>query len=81
MALYATLKARGAKIIEAPVLRAYKCYEMVVEDNFDFRFQNPNGWPATDSTTVHWEYASSHPLSSVCAKMRVPATLQGAATS
>jgi uncharacterized glyoxalase superfamily protein PhnB len=36
-ALHAELKARGAKIIEAPMLRAYNCYEMVVEDNFGFR--------------------------------------------
>jgi catechol 2,3-dioxygenase-like lactoylglutathione lyase family enzyme len=35
--LHAELKARGAKILEAPVLRVYKCYEMVVEDNFGFR--------------------------------------------
>ena len=48
-ALHAELKARAAKIIEAPVLRVYKCYEMVVEDNFGFRlcfsmdFQNSNG--------------------------------------
>lgn len=35
--LHAELKARGAEIIEAPVLRVYKCYEMVVEDNFGFR--------------------------------------------
>lgn len=35
--LHAELKARGAKIVEAPVLRVYKCYEMVVEDNFGFR--------------------------------------------
>jgi hypothetical protein len=35
--LYEELKARGAKILEAPVLRVYKCYEMVVEDNFGFR--------------------------------------------
>jgi uncharacterized glyoxalase superfamily protein PhnB len=35
--LYAELKARGAKIVEAPTPRVYKCYEMVVEDNFGFR--------------------------------------------
>ena len=35
--LHAELKSRGAKILEAPVLRVYKCYEMVVEDNFGFR--------------------------------------------
>jgi len=35
--LYAELKARGAKILEAPALRVYKCYEMVVEDNYGFR--------------------------------------------
>lgn len=31
-ALYAELKAKGAKILEEPVLRFYKCYELVVED-------------------------------------------------
>jgi catechol 2,3-dioxygenase-like lactoylglutathione lyase family enzyme len=31
-ALYAELKAKGAKILEGPVLRFYKCYELVVED-------------------------------------------------
>jgi glyoxalase/bleomycin resistance protein/dioxygenase superfamily protein len=35
--LHGELQARGAKIIEAPVLRVYKCYEMVVQDNFGFR--------------------------------------------
>jgi len=46
-ALYAELQSRGAKIIEQPTMRVYKCYEMVVEDNFGFRlafsmdFQNP----------------------------------------
>ncbi len=35
--LHEELKGRGAKIIEAPALRVYKCYEMVVEDNFGFR--------------------------------------------
>jgi catechol 2,3-dioxygenase-like lactoylglutathione lyase family enzyme len=30
--LHRELKARGAKIIEAPELTVYKCYEMVVED-------------------------------------------------
>src|SRR6201999_980508 len=31
-ALCAELKAKGAKIVEGPVLRFYKCYELVVED-------------------------------------------------
>jgi hypothetical protein len=31
-ALYSELKAKGAKILEGPVLRFYKCYELVVED-------------------------------------------------
>jgi uncharacterized glyoxalase superfamily protein PhnB len=35
--LYAELQGRGAKIPEAPTMRAYKCYELVVEDNFGFR--------------------------------------------
>ncbi len=36
-ALHAELKSRGAKIVEAPALRIYKCYEMVVEDKFGYR--------------------------------------------
>jgi len=36
-ALYAELQGRGAKIIEPPSMRVYKCYELVVEDNFGFR--------------------------------------------
>jgi len=36
-ALYAELQGRGAKILEPPILRVYKCYAMVVEDNFGFR--------------------------------------------
>jgi uncharacterized glyoxalase superfamily protein PhnB len=36
-ALYAELQAKGANIVEKPVLRIYKCYEMVVEDPFGFR--------------------------------------------
>jgi len=36
-ALHTELKQRGAKIIDGPVLRVYKCYELVVEDNFGFR--------------------------------------------
>ena len=35
--LHAELQARGVKIVEAPALRVYKCYEMVAEDNFGFR--------------------------------------------
>jgi hypothetical protein len=35
--LYAELQGRGAKILEAPTLRIYKCNELVVEDNFGFR--------------------------------------------
>ena len=31
------LQGRGARIIEAPLVRVYQCYEMVVEDNFGFR--------------------------------------------
>jgi hypothetical protein len=31
------LKERGAKIVEPPSTRVYKCYEMVVEDNLGFR--------------------------------------------
>jgi catechol 2,3-dioxygenase-like lactoylglutathione lyase family enzyme len=36
-ALHAELRQRGAKIVDGPVLRVYKCYELVVEDNFGFR--------------------------------------------
>ena len=36
-ALCEELRSRGAKIIEPPAMRVYKCYEMVVEDNFGFR--------------------------------------------
>ncbi len=36
-ALYAELQGRGAKILEPPAMRVYKCYELVVEDNFGFR--------------------------------------------
>jgi catechol 2,3-dioxygenase-like lactoylglutathione lyase family enzyme len=36
-ALFAELKGRNAKIIDGPVMRVYKCYEMVVEDNYGFR--------------------------------------------
>ncbi|MBV8513753.1 MAG: hypothetical protein JO260_00500 [Acidobacteria bacterium] len=35
-ALHAELKAKGAKILEGPVLRFYRCYELVVEDAFGF---------------------------------------------
>lgn len=31
-ALHAELKSKAAKILEGPVLRFYKCYELVVED-------------------------------------------------
>jgi catechol 2,3-dioxygenase-like lactoylglutathione lyase family enzyme len=31
-ALHGELKAKSAKILEGPVLRFYKCYELVVED-------------------------------------------------
>lgn len=36
-ALYSELQAKGAKILEKPVLRIYNCYEMMVEDPFGFR--------------------------------------------
>jgi hypothetical protein len=36
-ALYAELQGRGAKILEAPLMRVYKCYELLVEDNFGYR--------------------------------------------
>ena len=35
--LYAELQGRGARILEPPAMRVYKCYELVVEDNFGFR--------------------------------------------
>jgi hypothetical protein len=36
-ALYAELQSRSAKILEPPAMRVYKCYELLVEDNFGFR--------------------------------------------
>ncbi len=36
-ALYAELQGRAAKILEPPAMRVYKCYELLVEDNFGFR--------------------------------------------
>jgi uncharacterized glyoxalase superfamily protein PhnB len=38
-ALYAELQGRGAKILEAPAMRVYKGYELLVEDNFGFRLR------------------------------------------
>jgi catechol 2,3-dioxygenase-like lactoylglutathione lyase family enzyme len=35
--LYEELKGRGAKIVEGPAHRVYKCYEIVVEDHLGFR--------------------------------------------
>ena len=35
--LHAELRRRGAKIVELPATRVYKCYEMVVEDDSGFR--------------------------------------------
>jgi catechol 2,3-dioxygenase-like lactoylglutathione lyase family enzyme len=35
--LHAELRGRGAKIVEPPATRVYKCYEMVVEDDLGFR--------------------------------------------
>lgn len=36
-ALYAELKAKGAKIVEAPKRQVWDCYEFTVEDAFGFR--------------------------------------------
>jgi catechol 2,3-dioxygenase-like lactoylglutathione lyase family enzyme len=36
-ALYAELQGRGAKILEPPAMRVYKCYELLVEDNYGVR--------------------------------------------
>src|SRR5713226_9740456 len=36
-ALYAELQGQGAEILEPPTMRVYKCYELLVEDNFGFR--------------------------------------------
>ena len=36
-ALHAELQSRGARILEPPKMRVYKCYELLVEDNFGFR--------------------------------------------
>src|SRR5260370_5220533 len=48
-ALHAELQGRGAKILEPPVLRVYKCYEMVLEHNFHFplSFSIATSSPAT----------------------------------
>lgn len=35
--LHLELQSRGVKITEPPTMRVYKCYEMVIEDNFGFR--------------------------------------------
>jgi catechol 2,3-dioxygenase-like lactoylglutathione lyase family enzyme len=35
--LHAELASRGAKIVEGPIKTVYKCYEIVVEDQFGFR--------------------------------------------
>lgn len=35
--LYEELQERGANVVEAPALRIYKCYEMVVQDHAGFR--------------------------------------------
>ncbi len=35
--LHTELKERGANIVEPPAVRVYKCYEMVVEDQYGFR--------------------------------------------
>ena len=36
-AMYAELQKSGAKILEGPVTRHYKCYELLIEDIFGFR--------------------------------------------
>ena len=35
--LFAELKDRGRKIMEAPTWRVYKCYEMILKDNSGYR--------------------------------------------
>ena len=48
-ALFLELKARGAKIIDGPVVRVYQCYELTVEDLngfqlvFSMDYEHPNG--------------------------------------
>jgi uncharacterized glyoxalase superfamily protein PhnB len=36
-ALHAELASRGANIVEGPMTTVYKCYEILVEDQFGFR--------------------------------------------
>jgi catechol 2,3-dioxygenase-like lactoylglutathione lyase family enzyme len=36
-ALHRELQERGAKILEPPTLRVYRCYEMTIQDNCGFR--------------------------------------------
>ena len=36
-AMYAELQTSGAKILEGPVTRFYKCYELLIEDIYGFR--------------------------------------------
>jgi uncharacterized glyoxalase superfamily protein PhnB len=36
-ALHAELASRGARIVEGPMKTVYKCYEIVVEDQFGYR--------------------------------------------
>jgi hypothetical protein len=48
-ALHTELKSRGARIFEAPVMRVYKCYEMVIEDNFGYRLAFSQDFSASQS--------------------------------
>jgi catechol 2,3-dioxygenase-like lactoylglutathione lyase family enzyme len=47
-ALHEELKSRGAKIVEAPTPRLYKCYEMVAEDNYGFRLAFAQDYSSAD---------------------------------
>jgi hypothetical protein len=60
---------RGAKIIEAPELTAYPCYEMVVEDKFGFH----RCFPVDRSSPMKFRWPA-------CAKIGVPRMPYGAKT-
>lgn len=46
--LHAELQSRGVKITEPPTMRLYKCYEMVIEDNFGFRLAFSEDFSSVD---------------------------------
>ena len=48
--LHAELQSRGVKITEPPTMRVYKCYEMVIEDNFGFRLAFSEDFSSVDGS-------------------------------